>query len=214
MILPDMHALVDLSLSEAIEVASSQDTVAEERKMLNAKRSRYFVERLAHWIRSHYETVSDETLVFSKYYKPNRQKFGTQEYMYDIHVCQLGHVDAIQRRLKIPYVEKSIWQIESELEGSTNELLLDFSKLVAGSGSHKMFIGPIVGRSQDTITATLRSLLPAARACSGRVHLSLLPYPEKWLKSACSALHFVMQNGEWRPVDDGTCNVGEKKLVR
>ncbi len=137
-------------------------------------RSRFWVDCLANRFKS--EFSDDDIRVFSKYDPSNREKFGLNELLYDIVVCRLGYTQAAVQKKDLPYVKEVIWQIESELAPSTREILIDFSKLVLGSASYKLFIGA-ASKNSDKI---LETLVPVADNCSGQVFVSFIPHPKNW----------------------------------
>ncbi|MFC1999805.1 hypothetical protein ACFLXE_03490 [Chloroflexota bacterium] len=92
------------------------------------------------------------------------------------------------------FVREAIWQVESEFARDSRQALIDFSKLVVGSASNKLFVGP---QLKDW-RYYLEVLMPAARECSGNVYVTLVPHPQSWLdKTAEDIQLWKLVKGEW-----------------
>lgn len=142
-------------------------------QQLHAARSAAWVSCLAEELRSLYEGT--HVAVFTKYDERNRDRFGLNELLYDISICETSTMKSPGQGKELHYITRALWQIESELaEGDSSEWVKDFNKLVIGAAENKLFIGPIMlERSRD-------SLLPIARQCSGRMYIATIPHPSKW----------------------------------
>jgi hypothetical protein len=123
--------------------------------------------------------------VFSKYYdQENKADFKLDEFLFDIHVCEIGDWVSQRQSQSLKYVSKSIWQIESEFAKDTREAFIDFSKLVTGNAENKLFIGPITNDPY----AFIKDLVEVAKFCTGKVYLALLPHPSEWEKEQIISL--------------------------
>ncbi|HEY69789.1 MAG TPA: hypothetical protein G4O08_04300 [Anaerolineae bacterium] len=132
--------------------------------------------------------------VFWKGNQRNRREFTLTEFMYDISVCEIGFVRSAAQGKQLGFIRKAIWQIESEFAKDSREALIDFSKLVAGSGQNKLFIAPVVHDE----AAFLRVLREPAVHCSGNVYLAMVPKPKEWPSSADRIGLWRLEEGEWR----------------
>ena len=155
-------------------------------------RSRNWVDCLAKRFKS--EFTDNDIRVFSKHDDCNRTQFGLNELLYDVVVCRLGYTHAAVHNKEIPYVKEAIWQVESEFANNTREIVIDFSKLIMGSASHKLFIAA-ASKNCDKI---LRALIPVANDCSGRIFIAFIPHPKNWKDHADSDLLLLkFTDGDW-----------------
>lgn len=143
-------------------------------ELIHRNRSKQFVESLADKLRKHFNN-HPEICVFSKHYTGNRDRFGLNELLFDILVCDTDQCDSI-RGAKLTYAKKAIWAIESEMAQDTRKALFDFNKLVLAHSDNKLFIGP---QTTDD-DAYLATLLPAACCCDGNVFIALVSHPRRW----------------------------------
>jgi len=176
----------------ALDAARAQQIDAGAPGELHRKRSRAWVERLADQFRAYYRT--DETVrVFSKGCRANRKEFGLNELLYDVSVCRSGSVRSSAQGRQLLYIREVLWQVESEFARDGREALKDFSKLVCGSAQNKLFVGPQVADNEGFINV----LLPAARACTGRVIVVLLPHPRQWDNAAFDVQGWELRADRW-----------------
>ncbi|MGD8815472.1 MAG: hypothetical protein PVI78_13450 [Anaerolineales bacterium] len=91
-------------------------------------------------------------------------------------------------------IHDDISHVEPESVKDSRQWLIDFGKLVAGSGEMKLFIGPIV-HDRDYF---LRVLQEPARHCGGDVYLAMVPHPDSWEASSAEDIKLWMfGDGEW-----------------
>ena len=69
------------------------------------------------------------------------------------------------------YVREVLWQVSVELSDDPREALRALNRLVLGSATSKLLVGPQHGDA----TSILSALQPAAAACSGQLFLVLVP---------------------------------------
>jgi hypothetical protein len=187
----NVRQLVRTSLNRA----KNQPVDATSRRQLHRRRSRIWVETLADAFRLHF--AGDPTVrVFSKHNPSNRADFGLNELLYDVTVCRVGTVSSTKHQKVLYYVREALWQVESEFARDSREALVDFSKLVLGAGCNKLFIGPQV----SDIKGLLDVLKPAARACEGRVYVSLVPHPADWIRGEMDIRVWEMRGSNWESV--------------
>src|SRR2546423_7078180 len=161
---------------------------------INRNRSRKFVEAIATEFRRH---ALPSVRVFSKDCSDHRLEFGLDELPYDILVCEVATTPAAQQSKALPYVSRALWQIESEFAADTREALFDFNKLVLGSASHKLFIGPRVADE----SAFLREFHSASLCCSGEVYAALVSHPYYWRERPLEVTYWRSGAREWEPID-------------
>ena len=142
-------------------------------------------------------TGQDEAVrVFSKGCRANRKEFGLNELLYDVSVCRSGTVRSSVHGRQLPYIREVLWQVESEFALDGREALKDFNKLVCGSAQNKLFAGPLVAANEGFINV----LLPAARVCTGRIVVVLLPHPGRWGDAAFEVRGWELKVDRWVPM--------------
>ena len=168
----DLLFVIQTAFDEARAGTKNEDDL----QRLHSARSRNFVESLASQFREIYK--KPDYFVFSKYHEDNRAEFKLNEYGFDVHVCEIARADTVDHE-NVPYVKKSVWQVESELAEDGREALIDFSKLVGGAASQKIFIGPVL-TTPSRFKLFRDTLLAPARECSGVVYAAFIPHPRLW----------------------------------
>ena len=164
-------------LQEALRHAQLKRKKGSTIQQINMNRSQYWVEALAKQFKKRYEGDS-EIRVFSKSDPSNRKDFGLNELLYDILVCRVGEVESSMHKNKLCFVKEVLWQVESEFARDSRQTLVDFNKLVLGSGKNKLFTCSQVRKGQEK--KFLDVLKPAAGYCTGDVYVGMLPHPSKW----------------------------------
>lgn len=154
--------------------------------------SRTWVESLAKAFREHYAD-DPHVAVFSKYCDSNRKHFRLNELLYDVAVCRWQETTAVNGT-PLRFIERSIWQVESELARDSRAAVIDFSKLVMGAADHKLFVGPSVPDFLPMLRA------PASR-CTGNVHVALMPDLHEWSPNRPPPRLYRFQQGDWQPVN-------------
>lgn len=164
-------------LQESLQQAQSEPDTGETTQKVNMKRSSNWVKALADQFKKRYESDS-EIRIFTKSDYSNRGDFGLNEMLYDIVVCRVGEVESSMHKSKLCFIKEVLWQVESEFAHNTRSALIDFNKLVLGSGKNKLFIASQV--KKGTENAFLSVLKPAAGYCIGDVYVSMIPHPSNW----------------------------------
>ncbi len=167
-------------LQEALQQAQSEPDTGETTQKINLNRSRYWVKALAEQFKKRYEGDS-EIRVFSKTDPSHRKDFGLNELLHDVVVCRVGEVESSVRGKTLLFIKEVLWQIESEFAHDSRKALVDFNKLVLGSGENKLFIGSQVKKGEEN--SFLSVLQPAARYCTGDVYVCTIPHPSNWADS-------------------------------
>ena len=165
-------------LQEALQQAQSEPDTGETTKKINFNRSQYWVKALAEQFKKRYEGDTD-IRIFTKSDYSNRRDFGLNELLYDILVCRVGEVESSLHKKRLCFINEVLWQVESEFAHNTRSVLIDFNKLVLGSGRNKLFIASHVKRGTEN--SFLSVLKPAAGYCMGDVYVAMIPHPSKWV---------------------------------
>jgi hypothetical protein len=133
--------------------------------------------------------------VFSAYQRGNTDNFGAEQLLYDIQVCRVGiTTTADKKKDELHYIEASLWQIETDFSREIRQAVYAFNRLVTGNAEHKLLIGAQLKTGRDTYINTLKAL---AGACSGTVHLALIPHPEDWDDDDHPIDVWQFTDGEW-----------------
>jgi hypothetical protein len=148
------------------------DAREQTRGSNNRDRSSQLVESIAAQLRALY--CAPEYWTFSRGHDLYRNEFKLNELSFDVQVCEIAY----DRIKDLPFVKRSIWQIESELRDDSRESLIDFSKLVTGAATNKLFVGPLVHRSRQV--AFRDCLLEPARECNANTYAFFIPEPSLW----------------------------------
>ena len=165
-------------LREALQQAQSEPDTGKTTQEINLNRSRSWVKALAEQFNRRYEGATDIRVLTKSDYS-NRRDFGLIELLYDILVCRVGEVESSVHKKKLSFIKEVIWQVESELAHNTRSALLDFNKLILGSGKNKLFIASQVKRGTEN--RLLKVLQPAAQYCTGDVYVGMIPHPSSWV---------------------------------
>ena len=165
-------------LQEALQQAQSGPDTGETTQQINLNRSRSWVKALAEQFQKRYEGDS-EIRVFLKTDPSHRKEFGLNELLHDILVCRVGEVESSIHKKKLCFIKEVLWQVESEFAHNSKSALIDFNKLVLGSGKNKLFIASQV--KKGTENSFLSVLRPAAGYCTGDVYVGMIPHPGDWV---------------------------------
>ena len=167
-------------LQESLQQAQSESDQGETKQKINAHRSLSWVKALAEQLKKKYEG-DDEIRVFTKSDYSNREDFGLNELLYDVLVCRIGVVQSSVHKNELLFIKEVLWQIESEFAHNTRNSLIDFNKLILGSGKNKLFVASQVKKGTENLF--LKVLKSAALYCSGDVYVGMIPHPSNWLKT-------------------------------
>ena len=149
------------------------------KKIVNQQRSSQFVECLADKLRLKYENDNTNYRVLSKGFPGHKAELGVNERLYDILVCDTAMIGTAKNKdLKVRYVTKGLWAVESEIEKNVRELLHDFDKLTLSSCESKLFIGPLTYYNNNILDI----LQEASKNISGPLYVILVPHPGDWEK--------------------------------
>lgn len=165
-------------------------------RLINRNRSKNFVEELASQLREEY-TNHKSVFVLSKHSgkQDHREKFGLNELLFDILVCETEEVQSALGNETLTFVSKALWEIESEFARNSREAVYDFNKLVLGSSENKLFVGPQLPDEKGF----LEPLAELAKRCNANIYVALVQHPGDWKKDEPS-VHCWKFNGEWQPI--------------
>ena len=94
-------------------------------------------------------------------------------------MCKVGEVESFVRGKKLLFIKEVLWQVESEFAHNSRSTLVDFNKLVLGSGKNKLFICSQVKKGKEN--SFLSVLQPAAGHCTGDVYIGMILHPSNWV---------------------------------
>jgi len=178
-------------LQEALKQAKSKQDKGSTFQQINMNRSSYWVEALAEQFKKSYKGDS-EIRIFTKGDYSNKKDFGLNELLHDVLVCKVGEVKSSVHKTKLLFIKEVLWQVESEFANNNRSTLLDFNKLVLGSGKNKLFTCSQVRKGQEK--KFLDVLKPAAGYCTGDVYVGMIPHPSKWVGSDNDVHLWVFKN--------------------
>ena len=165
-------------LQEALGQAQSEPDSGDTTQKININRSLSWVKALAEQFKKRY-TGDQEIRVFTKSDDSNRKDFGLNELLYDILVCRVEGVESSVHKKKLFFIKEVLWQVESEFAHNSRSTLIDFNKLVLGSGKNKLFIASKVKKGTENLF--LDVLRPAAGYCIGDVYVGMIRHPARWV---------------------------------
>lgn len=193
----DETRLIGIVRKGFIGAVGRQYTVSTP-QALHAARSRTFVESVAGELRL---LCSANERVFSKYFRDSRKDFGFNEFMYDIHACEVIDLNP-PRGGPFKCVVKSIVEVESEFlsgpkrqsHGGYQSQMADFQKLCIGNAAFKVFIGGLGDTEPRSVLDVFHTV---ASHCGGKLIVVLLPHPRSWGKRDALDRFFpyVFENG-------------------
>ena len=135
-------------LQEAFQQVQSMPDIGKTTQKINLNRSLSWVKALAEQFSKRYE--GDEDIrIFAKSDFLNRKDFGLNELLHDILVCRVGEVISPVHKKNLCFIKEVIWQVESEFAHNTRSKLIDFNKLVLGSGKNKLFVASQVKKGTE-----------------------------------------------------------------
>lgn len=164
-------------------------------RLQNKKRSHCFQSILTDRLVKYFTNEKD-IMVFSTTKK--NKVFRRNEYLYDLHVCKISYFTSNVHNEKVPYIVKSVIQIESEFEPSTFDSSIDFSKLVCGKADLKAMILPL---SNNTNNYT-KPLGKIAENIDEPLFMVFLPHPKEWDEKVLNKYKvFEYVKNEWVKIE-------------
>ncbi|MDY6835263.1 MAG: hypothetical protein SVY53_10735 [Chloroflexota bacterium] len=184
----NIYEIIKVSFSKAISMPEQQNPIRE----LHRERSKRWINCLGEELSKRYP-VESNFRVFWRGNTLNRKEFGFNELLYDISVCEVAFTESVLHKNRLTLLRNVVWQVESEFAKDSHQSVIDFNKLVAGSGSNKLFVAPTTSMRDQF----LRVLREAASFCSGNIYLALVPPPSEWPSDSCRIETLVLEQGVW-----------------
>ena len=189
-----LHAVFRDAVDHAVGL--HPDAERKDQRVLHRDRSQAFVASVAEAFQSAYAPMPD-VRVFWRGNDAHRGAFGLNEFLYDIAVCrEKKTIPSARAGKEIPYVAKALWLVESEFARDSRRALLDFSKLVVGRATHKLFIAY---RFENDVLCRLLAA-PAGDCCAEggeSLHLGLVSHPSEWGREPARIEVFRFSSGQW-----------------
>ncbi len=174
-------------IQKAWEEASSSHTQTHK------DRAKAWIECLGKGFREHYPNENHRV-----FWRDNscNSDFELSELLFDISVCQIGWVPSIAQEKPLPYIAKSLWQVESEFDNkNSREITKDFSKLVMGRSENQLFISTYQGNRQEQVKDLCSCI---ARFCNGNLYLCFVEHPKMWSSASQDPQLFKWEENDWR----------------
>ena len=163
---------------------------------VHSERSGAWVNCLGEGFQEHYQ--NQDQLVFWRQNADNRSKFGLNELLFDVSVCQVEKVKSISQWTPLQFVSKCYWQVESELNDSNSrEITKDFSKLIMGNSDNKLFISAYDKVHRKRV---LEMCSEMAGHCTGKLYMCFIDHPRKWEGNTCAPVVYRWEDSEWKPL--------------
>ena len=172
-------------LRQSLVDAQHKDINAATLQQLHSERARTWVKSLALNLGKEYAQESTRVLA-----RPlDRDKdFELHEMLYDVVVLRTAKTQGLTYALEVE------WEIESELSKELKKAVIDFSKLVLGAATNKLFIGSFHTELRRDI------LLPIASACKSNVYAAFIPRPDDWNRAEPRVRLYKFESKVWQPI--------------
>ncbi|WP_428101439.1 hypothetical protein [Candidatus Rariloculus sp.] len=159
-------------------ISARDDGVNTDDGKVHRTLSERWVDSLGKCFQENYE--NEDHRVFWKRNECNQEHFGLNEFLFDVLVCSVSTTLSRQRSpIDLEFIAKCHWQVESEFDkGNSRKIIVDMSKLVAGSAENKLMIAS--RRDEDTEKGILEQCSAIAACCSGNVYFCFVSHPEDW----------------------------------
>ena len=164
------------------------------RKIVNRNRSRAWLRSLVAAFKDQY--AGRRHRVFSVDSDENREHFKRNEFLFDLMVCSVSTTESLQKHPNpLEFIAECHWQIESEFSRtSTREIVIDMSKLVVGSATHKLFVTSHRARGNRPI---LEQCSEIAGRCNGQLYFSFVSHPDDWPRRPQLPAVYTWVAGDW-----------------
>ena len=175
---------------------------------VHRKRSEVWVNALAEKLVELYERDPGDIRVFWRGQKDS--DFILNELLFDVAVCELEETRSIDKGKPLPFVNKCLWLVESELQtDNSRPIIVDLSKLVMGSSERKLFVaglslGELKKDSGDRRKGeVLKMCKKAAARCGEPFYFCFIPHPKAWNELDVDEYGpsiWLLHEGEWQPI--------------
>ena len=168
---------------DAWEAARDKKVEGEDSGEVNRNRSRNWVDALAAEFKRRYCGKRYRTFWLRN--GKNQKQFRRNEFLFDVMVCSVSTTESLQSKSNLlEFIAECHWQIESEFNKTdTREIIIDMSKLVMGSATHKLFVAAHRGKTNEETeenTKILKQVSELAKRCGGHVYFVFVAHPEDW----------------------------------
>lgn len=161
----------------------------------NKSRSKRFLSILTDKLQTYFSDKSN-TVVFS--IEKENKSFKRNEFIFDVHVCECDKTISMVHKRGIPFIVKSVIEIESEFESNLSDTISDFNKLVCGKAEMKIIIFPFA-KKPDNYLFPLKII---ARNINESLWAILLPHPKYWKKEkAIKYAVYQWTKNAWDKID-------------
>ncbi len=116
------------------------------------------------------------------------------EFLFDISVGEYYSFKSSEKKKTIWFQSQPIWQIESEFSNNMREIAIDFSKLLAGSATFQMMVGP-AGDTDET--PYLTDMAQLAVHCDSELYFLFLTHPSKWYGDGKLSIKWKLYKWSW-----------------
>ena len=189
----NLKALIHKAWENVKQGASSEDCSDKSKGQIHKERAKLWIDCLGKGFQEHYSNKDQRV-----FWRNNgcNSDFGLNELLFDISVCQIRCVESIRQGKPLPYIAKSLWQVESEFNNkNSREITKDFSKLVMGRSENQLFISTYQDNRRKQAMDLCSSI---ARFCSGNLYLCFVEHPDKWSEDPQGPSLFKWEENAWR----------------
>lgn len=172
-----INKVIDSIKESYLEVIKS-NIISDNEAYQNRKRSSKFIEIMTNKLAQNKNDLCsyNNVNVFSRPAKYDRD-LKLNEFLFDIHVCKMNTVKSINYKYDIKYIEKSLIEIESELnKNDLKEVIKDFEKLVCGNSPLKIMIIS----KYDNNKPIIEILSDIGKNISESAYLIEIDHPSDW----------------------------------
>ena len=182
-------------INEAWARASAGARDEENEQIQNKNRSTRWMCELANGFATEY---GDEVRhrIFWAGSEANQEHFRRNEFLFDLMVCRVSETESLERHSRpLEFIDECYWQVESEFNvDDSRELIVDMSKLVAGSAQNKLFIASHRNTNREKVKRMCGEM---ASRCSGNVYFAFVSHPAEWVVAPRDPVVFAWECGRW-----------------
>ena len=195
------------NLVEIVDAAwkgANQNTLGKKlvsTRATNRKRSKNWVDALGKCFEDSYKRSRHKVFWGSNDKNDDLDNIGLSEFLFDVMVCSVSTTKSLQRSPKpLKFIAKCHWQVESELDRkNSRNIILDMSKLVAGSAENKLFIAS--HRKGHIEQLVLDQCSEIAIRCTGNVYFGFVAHPNEWFTEySRDPILYEWAAGDWVPL--------------
>ena len=164
----------------------------------NRARAKIWVDEVAARFRVNYPGKRERVFWRGNPDPKTQTEFKKKEMLFDVMVCSIGTTESLERHPRpLAFIAHCHWQVESEFSTDTRDLVIDMSKLVAGSADHKLMIAAH-RKTADQTQILLGRCAKIAACCGGQVYFCFAAHPHEWDSSPRGPVVYEYTVGNWR----------------